>query len=86
MRRSIVFRPLPVLIALAATASLGWAAAPAVAQAAPPNDNYLSSTIIPQGSTTGRSLIRYTDTETLTIRAPRGSRAARHPSTGRSGR
>ena len=27
-----------------------------------------------------------TDTETLTIRAPRGSRAAPHPSTGRSGR
>jgi hypothetical protein len=73
MRRSIVFRPLPLLIALAATASLGWAAAPAVAQAAaPPNDNYLSSTIIPQGSTTGMSLIRYHDTETLTAATTQG--------------
>jgi hypothetical protein len=46
MRRSIVFRSAPVLALAATAASLGWAAGPAVAQTAPPNDNYLSSTII----------------------------------------
>ena len=61
-----MFRSPSVLIALAATASLGWGAAPAVAGSPPPNDNYLSSTIIPQGSTTGMSLVTYHDTEDLT--------------------
>jgi hypothetical protein len=71
MRRSIVFRSAP-LLALAAMASLGLAAAPALAQSAPPNDNYLSSTIIPQGSTTGMKLIRYHDTEDLTAATTQG--------------
>jgi hypothetical protein len=43
-----------------------WSAAPAGAQSAPPNDNYLSSTRIPQGSTRGATLATYTDTENLT--------------------
>jgi hypothetical protein len=71
-RRSIVFRSPPVLIAVAAAASLAWAVQPAVAQSPPPNDNYLSSTIIPQGSTTGMRLIRYHDTENLTAATTQG--------------
>ena len=34
--------------------------------AAPPNDNYLSSTIIPASETTGMSIARYNDTENTT--------------------
>jgi hypothetical protein len=71
MRRSIVFRSAPVL-AVVATAWFGWAAGLAHAQSAPPNDNYLSSTIIPQGSTTGMKLIRYHDTEDLTAATTQG--------------
>jgi hypothetical protein len=59
-----------LLVTLGA-ASLTWAAAPAAAQS-PPNDNYLSSTIIPQGSTNGTSLVTYHDTENVTDATTQG--------------
>jgi hypothetical protein len=67
-----MFRSRSMLIALVATASLGWEAGQAVAQSPPPNDNYLSSTIIPQASTTGMSLVTYHDTEDLTAATTQG--------------
>jgi hypothetical protein len=67
-----MFRSRSVLIALVATASLGGAAGTALAQSPPPNDNYLSSTIIPQASTTGNSLATYHDTEDLTAATTQG--------------
>jgi hypothetical protein len=67
-----MFRSRAGLIALVATASLGWGAAPAVAQSPPPNNNYLASTIIPQGSTTGMTLATYSDTEDLTAATTQG--------------
>jgi hypothetical protein len=67
-----MFRSRAGLIAVVATASLGWGVAPAVAQSPPPNDNYLASTIIPQGSTTGMKLVTYHDTENLTAATTQG--------------
>lgn len=70
--RAAMFRSRSVMIALVATASLGWATGQALAQSPPPNDNYLSSTIIPQASTTGMSLATYHDTEDLTAATTQG--------------
>jgi hypothetical protein len=72
MRTSGRFRSRSVLIALVVMGSLGAAAAQALAQSPPPNDNYLSSTIIPQASTTGMSLVTYHDTEDLTAATTQG--------------
>jgi hypothetical protein len=47
-------------------AALCLAPVPAFAQSAPPNDNYLSSTIIPQAANTTFHPVTYTDTEDTT--------------------
>jgi hypothetical protein len=67
-----MFRSRSVLIAVVATASLGAGTGQALAQSPPPNDNYLSSTIIPQASTTGMTLVTYHDTEDLTAATTQG--------------
>jgi hypothetical protein len=60
------------LVALVLAALGAAAAGPAIAQAAPPNDNYLASTIIPQGSTKGMNLVTYHDSENLTTATTQG--------------
>jgi hypothetical protein len=67
-----MFRSRSVLIALVATLSLGCATGQALAQSPPPDDNYLSSTIIPQASTTGMGLVTYHDSEDLTAATTQG--------------
>jgi hypothetical protein len=71
-RTAASLRSRPRLIAALTIVVLGMAAAPAAAQSPPPNDNYLASTIIPQGSTKGMTLVGYRDTETLTDATTQG--------------
>jgi hypothetical protein len=61
-----VLHPRQALIAALATAVLGAAAPLAYGQPAPPNDNYLLSTVIPQSQTTGRGVAVFHDRQDLT--------------------